>query len=85
MGDSEMMKDRRLIKYVMSGVWTFAVMVVVFAAGVESGHRRGYDLGFCECRYDAKETLGRDGGPAFWRWYGGAPMSIRQHRSFFLR
>ena len=75
----------RLVKWIAAVVFAFAVMVVVFAIGVELGHRRGYDRGFRECLFDAKETLGLDASPAFWRWHGAAPMSIRQYRGFFFR
>ena len=62
-----------------------ALVLLAFAAGVEIGHRRGYDEGWRECKYDAKETLLTTNctKELFWHWHGHAPLVIRQHRGFF--
>lgn len=65
-----------------------ALLVVVFAAfvaGLEFGHRRGYDNGWSDCKFDAKQALFPNCGDPFWGWYGSTnSVVIRKRRSFFL-
>ena len=60
---------------------------VVFVAGVEFGHRWGYDEGWRDCKFDAKETLyPRRGDPfydSFWKWHGSTKSIIRKRRGIF--
>ena len=58
-------------------------VVAAFAVGMEVGHRRGYDLGWRECKFDAKEQMASPENEAFWRWHGSKSV-IRQHRSFWF-
>ena len=62
------------------------LLVAAFAAfvtGLELGHRRGYDEGWRDCKFDAKETLFPKHGDPFWEWYGSTKSKIRKRRSFF--
>ena len=61
----------------------FIAAFVVFAAGLEFGHRWGYDEGWRDCKFDAKETLGLEGNDSFWRWYDSKKSRIRKRRSIF--
>ena len=60
---------------------------VVFVAGLELGHRWGYDEGWRDCKFDAKETLypGRDDPlyDRFWKWHDSEKSMIRKRRSIF--
>ena len=56
---------------------------VVFVAGLEFGHRWGYDEGWRDCKFDAKETLFPGGDDPFWKWYGSTKSVIRKRRSLF--
>ena len=60
---------------------------VVFVTGLEFGHRRGYDEGWRDCKFDAKETLYPRRGDlfydSFWKWYGSKNSVIRKRRSIF--
>ena len=49
-----MRKMKKIIGIVFAG---FILFAIVFAAGIEVGHRYGYDEGWRDCKYDAKETL----------------------------
>ena len=64
-------------------LWSAILMVAAFAAGIEVGHRRGYDLGWSECKSDAKEQMSSSENETFWRWYNSESV-IRQHRSFWF-
>ncbi len=70
-------------------VWAALLVVafVVFVAGVEFGHRWGYDEGWRDCKFDAKETLyPRIDDPSydsFWKWYGSSTSRIHKRRSIF--
>jgi len=57
--------------------------VVAFGAGLEVGHRKGYDTAWVECKFDAKQQLFLTGNKAFWDWYGSNATHIRKHRSLF--
>ena len=61
----------------------FATAFVVFVAGLEFGHRWGYDEGWRDCKHDAKETLFPKYGDPFWKWYGSTNSVIRKRRSIF--
>ena len=59
----------------------------VFVAGLEFGHRWGYDEGWRDCKGDAKETLFPRGDDpfckSFWKWYDSKTSIIRKRRSIF--
>ena len=57
--------------------------IVVFVAGLEVGHRKGYDMAWTDCKYDAKQQLFSTGNKAFWDWYGSNKTTIRKRRSLF--
>ena len=59
------------------------VAFVVFVAGVEFGHRWGYDEGGRDCKFDAKETVHPVNDNVFWKWYDTTNSVIRKRRSFF--
>ena len=58
-----------------------------FVAGLEIGHRRGYDEGWRDCKFDAKETLfptlDDPFYDSFWKWHGSTKSIIRKRRSIF--
>ena len=61
-----------------------AVMALAaFVAGLELGHRRGYDEGWRDCKFDAKETVHPFNKDVFWKWYYSKKSVIRKRRSFF--
>ena len=63
-----------------------AVLIVVFAVfvmGLEFGYRMGYDYGWRECKYDAKETSYLTHDDPFWKWYGSTNSVIRLRRTLF--
>ena len=67
-------------------IWFCALVVVAlaaFVAGLELGHRRGYDEGWRDCKFDAKETVHPVNDDAFWKWYDSTNSVIRKRRSFF--
>ena len=57
---------------------------IVFATGIEVGHRRGYDSGWRDCKFDAKESCGIKADDVFWRWYYSGEPIIRKRRSFWF-
>lgn len=61
-------------------------LCLAFAAGLEIGHRHGYDSAWVECKFDAKQTISTSKTiDAFWQWHGKRSAScIRQHRSFWF-
>lgn len=61
------------------------LLAIAFAAGIECGHRYGYDLGWSECKFDAKETLFQMKDETFWQWQGSRQSCIRKHRSFWFQ
>ena len=69
--------------------WFCALTVLVFAvlaafvAGLEIGHRRGYDEGWRDCKFDAKESLYPNHDNPFWKWHGSTNSVIRKRRCFF--
>ena len=75
------------MKRLLIGVCVLAVLLVaafvVFVAGLEFGHRWGYDAGWRDCKFDAKETLCSEGNDSFWKWYGSKESRIRKRRSIF--
>ena len=79
------------MKRLLIGACVFAALLVsvavVFVAGLEFGHRWGYDEGWRDGKFDAKETLyPRHGDPfydSFWKWYDSTKSSIRKRRSIF--
>ena len=74
-----------LCKGVLAVVW-LAFAVLAFAIGMEVGHRHGYDRGWRDCRFDAKEQLGHHflKNETFWRWQGSSDSAIRKRRSFWF-
>ena len=67
-------------------IWFCALVVVAlaaFVAGLELGHRRGYDEGWSDCKFDAKETVHPVNDEVFWKWQGSTNSVIRKRRSFF--
>lgn len=56
---------------------------VAFVAGLEFGHRWGYDEGWRDCKGDAKETLFRELDDPFWKWHSSTNSVIRKRRSLF--
>ena len=63
------------------------VAFVIFVAGLEFGHRWGYDEGWRDCKFDAKETLypriDDSSYDSFWKWHGSSTSRIRKRRSIF--
>ena len=63
-----------------------ALTFAAFVAGLECGHRMGYDSGWRDCKFDAKQTLHQkhnDPDDSFWMWYGSTNSVIRKRRSLF--
>ena len=75
-----MKKAMKIIGVVFAG---FVLLAIVFAVGVEVGHRCGYDEGWRDCKWDAKEDF-LGGKSDFWKWYGSYDSHIRRQRSFWL-
>ena len=79
------------MKRLLIGTCVLAVLLIVafviFVAGLEFGHRWGYDEGWRDCKFDAKETLHskRDDHfyDRFWKWHGSTNSVIRKRRSIF--
>ena len=75
------------MKRLLIGACVLAVLLivafVVFVAGVEFGHRWGYDEGWRDCKFDAKETLFPKHDDPFWKWHGSTNSVIRKRRSIF--
>ena len=75
------------MKRLLIGVCVLAVLLVaafvVFVAGLEFGHRWGYDEGWRDCKFDAKETVYPVTDDVFWKWYGSKKSVIRKRRSLF--
>ena len=75
------------MKKLLIGVCILAAVFVAFVAGLEVGHRMGYDKGWRDCKFDAKEALyPRRGDPfydSFWKWHGSTNSVIRKRRGFF--
>ena len=61
----------------------FVVVTAAFIGGLETGYRMGYDYGWEECKYDAKETTYLIHDDNFLKWVGSTNSVIRKHRSFF--
>ena len=61
------------------------LLLITFVAGVEIGHRHGYDMGWRDCKFDDKQSLMTTNftEEVFWHWHGHAPVVIRKHRGFF--
>ena len=75
------------MKKLLIGACVLAALLVaafiVFVAGLELGHRRGYDEGWRDCKFDAKESLYPKHGDSFWKWHGSTNSVIRKRRSLF--
>ena len=75
------------MKRLLIGACVLAVLLVVvfvvFVAGLELGHRWGYDEGWRDCKFDAKETLFPKHDDPFWKWHGSTNSVIRKRRSIF--
>ena len=79
------------MKKLLIGACVLAALLVaafiVFVAGLELGHRRGYDEGWRDCKFDAKQTVYPvNGDPfydSFWKWHGSTKSIIRKRRSIF--
>ena len=71
------------MKRLLIGACVLAALLVACVAGLELGHRWGYDEGWRDCKFDAKETLGLEGNDSFWRWYDSKKSRIRKRRSIF--
>ena len=61
----------------------FVMAFVVFVVGLEFGHRWGYDEGWRDFKFDAKETVYPVTDDVFWKWYGSKKSVIRKRRSLF--
>ena len=75
------------MKRLLIGACVFAglliMALVIFVAGLELGHRWGYDEGWRDCKFDAKETVYPVTDDVFWKWYGSKKSVIRKRRSLF--
>ena len=71
------------MKRLLIGACVLAALLVAYVAGLELGHRWGYDEGWRDCKFDAKETLGLEGNDSFWRWYDSKKSRIRKRQSIF--
>ena len=75
------------MKRLLIGVYVLAVLLVtafvVFVAGLEFGHRWGYDEGWRDCKFDAKEALFPKYDDPFWKWHSSTNSVIRKRRSLF--
>lgn len=75
------------MKRLWIGMYVWAALCVVafatFVTGLELGHRMGYDKGWRDCKYDAKEALCPKYDDPFWKWLGSTNSVICLHRSFF--
>ena len=60
-----------------------AMTLASFVVGLECGHRVGYDKGWRDCKFDAKETLYPKRDDPFWKWYGSTKSVIRKRVGFF--
>ena len=60
-----------------------ALTFAAFVAGLVCGHRMGYDSGWRDCKYDAKETLFPRLDDPFWKWYDSTNSVIRKRVGFF--
>ena len=69
--------------WVSLGLLMVSVAFVIFVAGFELGHRRGYDKGWRDCTFDAKEMVHPVNDDMFWKWYDSANSVTRKRRSFF--
>ena len=56
---------------------------IAFVAGLELGHRSGYDEGWRDCKFDAKQTVYPVNDNTFWKWHDSTNSVIRKRRSFF--
>ena len=74
---------KRLLAWLCALTVLAFVVLTAFVAGLEIGHRRGYDEGWRDCKFDAKETLYPKHGDSFWKWHGSTNSVIRKRRSFF--
>ena len=77
----------RQMKRLLAWFCVFTVLALAafaaFVAGLEIGHRRGYDEGWRDCKFDAKETLFPTLDDPFWKWHDSKNSVIRKRRSFF--
>ena len=75
------------MKKLLIGACVLAALLVaafiVFVAGLELGHRRGYDEGWRDCKFDAKQTVYPVNDNTFWEWHDSTNSVIRKRRSFF--
>ena len=60
-----------------------AMTLASFVVGLDCGHRVGYDQGWRDCKFDAKETLCSEGNDSFWKWHGSTNSVIRKRVSLF--
>ncbi len=74
---------KKSAKWIIWSVILIMAVVAAFGIGIEVGHRRGYDRGWSECKFDAKQQMAPPGNEAFWRWYDSESV-IRQQRSFWF-
>ena len=76
---------KRVAAFVCKCVVAAVLFIIAgFAIGIEVGHRLGYDEGWRDCKFDAKEQLFNIKDDAFWRWNGSRDSVIRKRRSFWL-
>ena len=84
---AQIQKKGSKMKRLLIGACVLAVLLVVvfviFVAGFELGHRRGYDKGWRDCTFDAKEMVHPVNDDMFWKWYDSANSVTRKRRSFF--
>ena len=74
---------RRLLAWLCALTALAFAVLAAFVAGLEIGHRRGYDEGWRDCKFDAKETLFPTLDDPFWKWHDSKNSVIRKRRSFF--
>ena len=70
---------RLLIEIIVLAVCAIAA----FVAGMETGHRKGYDKAWSDCKFDAKQQISLTAGQEFWDWYGSDKATICKRRSLF--
>ena len=75
------------MKRLLIGACVLAALLVMafvaFVAGLEFGHRWGYDEGWRDCKGDAKETLFPELDDPFGKWHSSTNSVIRKRRSLF--
>lgn len=73
----------KTMKWVVVVLAAMFLSCIAFVAGLEIGHRMGYDIGWVDCKFDAKAQLGLTECKEFWQWHGSRKSAIRKRRSLF--